>query len=74
MNDSQVTFRQLGIKAPTAMEIEIRHPEAHITGATIEIPGDVILVKNKNTIIFSVCNLYFEAKRFVNTGHPRKHP
>jgi hypothetical protein len=62
-NDSQVTFRQLGIKAETATQIVIRHPPANVTIGTIEIPGDFVLVKDRNTIIIAACNVYFEAKR-----------
>jgi hypothetical protein len=64
-NSSQVTFPQLGIKEEKVVQIVIRHPTANITGATSEIPGDSILLKDKNTIIFSVCGVYFEAKRSV---------
>ena len=60
---SNVTFEQLGIKATLAKEITIQHEDAHISGATFEIPGDSVLVKNAHTIVFSVCNIYFEAKR-----------
>jgi hypothetical protein len=63
VNGSQVSFRQLGIHAPEAKQVTIGHPPAEITKATTEIPGDLLLVKNRNTIIFSVCNVYFEAKR-----------
>ena len=62
-NSSQVTFRQLGIKAKHVLRVSIQHPPAKITGATVEIPGDQILVKNRDTIIFGACNIYFEAKR-----------
>jgi len=62
-NGSQVSFHQLGIVATQALEISIHHEPANITKATVEIPGDSVLVKNSNTIIFSVCNIYFEAKR-----------
>jgi hypothetical protein len=62
-NGSQVSFQQLGIVAKQATEISIQHEPAKITGATVEIPGDSVLVKDSSTIIFSVCNLYFEAKR-----------
>jgi len=62
-NGSQVSFHQLGIVAKQATEISIQHEPANITGATVEIPGDSVLVKDSNTIIFSVCNIYFEAKR-----------
>ena len=63
VNGSQVSFRQLGINAPEAKQISIEHPPAEITKATTEIPGDVLLLKDRNTIVFSVCNVYFEAKR-----------
>lgn len=63
VNGSQVSFRQLGINVPEAKQVTIEHPPAEITKATTEIPGDVLLLKNRNTIVFSVCNLYFEAKR-----------
>ena len=62
-NSSQVTFAQLAIKTDHVLEIKISHPDASITGATSEIPGDTVLSRDKNTIIFSVCNIYFEAKR-----------
>jgi hypothetical protein len=64
-NDSQVTFQQLGIKEGKVVQVVIRHPPASITGATIEIPGDSVLLKDKDTITFSVCNVYFEAHRRV---------
>jgi hypothetical protein len=62
-NGSQVDFTQLGITAKQAEEISIQHPPANISGATVETPGDNVLVKDSDTIIFSVCNTYFEAKR-----------
>ena len=62
-SSSQVTFLQLGIKEEKAVQIVIQHPAANITGATSEIPGDTVLVKDQDTIIFSVCSVYFEAKR-----------
>ncbi|MFZ3342636.1 MAG: hypothetical protein WA213_17260 [Terriglobales bacterium] len=63
VNDSQVSFRQLGINASDAKQVSITHQPAEITKATTEIPGDEVLLKNRDTIVFSVCNLYFEAKR-----------
>lgn len=68
LNSSQVTFRQLGIKTDKATQVIIQHPAANIFGTTGEIPGDTVLIKNKNTIIFSVCNVYFEAKRTSTTA------
>lgn len=70
-NSSQVTFRQLGITASEAMQISIQHSPARITGGTVEIPGDEVLLKNKDTIIFAACNIYFEAKR-VSTRPPAR--
>ena len=63
VNSSQVTFQQLGIKQESAVEITIQHKDAHVSAATNEIPGDEVLVKDANTIVFSVCSLYFEANR-----------
>jgi hypothetical protein len=63
VNGSQVSFRQLGITAPEVKQVSINHAPAKITGATTEIPGDVVLLKSRNTMVFSVCNIYFEAKR-----------
>jgi hypothetical protein len=67
--NSQVSFDQLGIHANAVKRVKISHPPAEITGGTIEIPGDEVLIKNQNTIIFSVCNVYFEARR---ASHPSK--
>ena len=68
VNGSQVSFRQLGIDAAEIKQVTISHEPAEITGATTEIPGDVVLLKNRNAIVFSVCNVYFEAKRL----HPQE--
>ena len=61
--DSQVTFAQLGIHAATATQITIQHADATITGGTTEIPGDAVLVRDPNHLIFSACNVYFLAER-----------
>ena len=60
---NRITFQQLGLNAKEVTQISIQHPPAAITGATVEIPGDNILLKDTNTIILSVCNVYFEARR-----------
>jgi hypothetical protein len=70
-NSSQITFGQLGIQAEQVMQISIQHPPGEITGATIEIPGDEVLVKDKDTIIFAACNVYFEAKRIQTSSSAR---
>jgi hypothetical protein len=67
-DSSQVTFRQLDINVAATSEVTIKHSDANITGGTTEIPGDVVLIRDKNTIVFSVCNVYFEAKRNVSSG------
>jgi len=59
---SQVSFSDLGIREAQAKQIKLSYAPANITGGTTEMPGDDILLKDKNTIIFSVCNVYFEAK------------
>jgi hypothetical protein len=48
-NSSQVSFRQLGIKAATAKQVTINHPEttSELPGEPAEIPGDVVLLKNQ---------------------------
>ncbi len=60
---SQVTFQQLGIKSPEVVLISFEHEPATVTDATAEIPGDEVLIKDRSTIVFGVCNVYFEAKR-----------
>jgi hypothetical protein len=63
VNSSQVDFQQLGIKQNQTTEIKIHHADAHVSTTTNEIPGDDILVKDPNTIVFSICSMFFEAKR-----------
>jgi hypothetical protein len=62
-NSSQVSFRELGVGAPYLTQVELEHPPAAITEATGEIPGDRVFLKDANMIVFSVCNVYFEARR-----------
>lgn len=62
-DSSQVTFQQVGIRAEQATQVNISHEPAQITKATTEIPGDQVLLKDADTIVFSVCNVYFEAVR-----------
>jgi len=66
---SDVTFKQIGIHTGQAKRVTIRHPEANISASTDEIPGDDVLVKDQNTIIFSVCGVFFEAKRTSRSPH-----
>lgn len=61
--DSQVNFNQLGIQSQSVTRIHLTHPDGKEIWGTYEIPGEEVLIKDKNTIIFSVCNVYFEALR-----------
>jgi hypothetical protein len=69
--DSQVDFKQLGIKAATVRRIILTHEQLKDLGGEFVIPGDEVLVKDPNTIIFSVCNVYFEARRKSTPKSPR---
>ena len=61
---SQVDFHQLGIRKNEVTQVELRHLSSkNLFQETGELPGDSVLLKNGNTIVFSVCGLFFEAKR-----------
>jgi hypothetical protein len=66
-NSSEVSFRQLGIRSSQVQQVAIEHEPSNMPN-TPEIPGDVAFVKDKKTLIFSVCNVFFEAKRIASTG------
>jgi len=59
--DSQVTLRELGIVTPEVTQISLSHPDTN-GEATNEIPGDRVFIKARNVVVFSVCNVWFEAK------------
>jgi len=61
---SEITLQELGISSDSITEIAIKHSPGHLFTETIEIPGDDVIVKDPATLVFSVCNVYFEAKRF----------
>lgn len=63
VNGSQIGFKQLKIAAQTVKQVTIQHAGAEITGSTVEFPGDEVLLKSADTLVFSLCNLYFEARR-----------
>jgi hypothetical protein len=65
-DNSEVTLLDLGINNESVTEIEIKHPPSHVFTETTEIPGDDVIVKDSGAIVFSVCNVYFEAKRVHN--------
>lgn len=66
-SQSSVTFKGLGITAPEVKQITIEHPDVTIqdgsNGGTTEMPGDHVMLKSRNALVFSVCNVYFEADR-----------
>jgi hypothetical protein len=70
-NSSQVSFVQLGIKSASVKQVTIQHDPAKISDATTEIPGDVVLLKSRSTIVFSVCGVFFEANRVVVPSHTK---
>lgn len=65
-NGSQIDFQQLGITGESATQITMSHPDQNITGSTSEFPGDEVLLKTPDTLVFSLCNVYFEAKRVAS--------
>jgi uncharacterized protein len=64
---SHVDFNQLGIAASAVEQITINHPDVKIAelsqSGSAAVPGESVLVEGPNTIIFDVCNTYFEARR-----------
>jgi hypothetical protein len=70
--DSQVDFRQLGIKTASVRRIVLTHEELRDLGGEYVVPGDEVLIKNSNAIIFSACNVYFEARRKLTLGDRKK--
>jgi hypothetical protein len=60
---SQVTFKQLGIRSAATTQIVLTHSDIKSINDAPELPGDTVLFKGKDKIVFSVCNVYFEAHR-----------
>jgi hypothetical protein len=60
---AEISLPELGINSDSVTEVAIKHSPGHQFTETIEIPGDDVVVKDPSTILFSVCNVYFEAKR-----------
>jgi hypothetical protein len=58
---------ELGVTSTTAQVVEIKHSNINWKDPGgqdhHEIPGDWALLKGPNTIVVSVCNVYFEATR-----------
>jgi uncharacterized protein len=66
-SDSHTDFNQLGIAASAVEQITINHPEVKIAelsqNGSAAVPGERVLVAGPNTIIFEICDTYFEARR-----------
>jgi len=64
---SHVDFDQLGIVTSAIKQITINHPDVKIAelmqNGSAAVPGESVLVEGPNTIIFEVCNSYFEGRR-----------
>ena len=60
---AEISLQELGINSDLVTEIAIKHSPGHLFTETTEIPGDDVIVKDAGTIVFAVCNVYFEAKR-----------
>jgi hypothetical protein len=70
--DSQVDFKQLGIKTDSVKRIVLKHEALRDMGGEFFVPGDEVLIKGPNTIVFSGCNVYFEAHRKPAIGNRQK--
>ena len=66
---SHANLRQLGIKDSQVKQITIDYADPYpgdTTKVTSELPGGgEILLKSRNQIVFSVCNVFFEADRIT---------
>ena len=64
---SHLDFNQLGIAASAVEQVTINHPNVRIAelsqSGSAAVPGESVLVEGPNTIVFDVCNTYFEARR-----------
>ncbi|BBO62579.1 TPA: hypothetical protein ACGCBI_003970 [Serratia marcescens] len=66
-SSSYIDFPMLGISTPSVERVAIQHADTVIKGITDQgtdgVPGDNVLVKDANTLILSLCNVWFEAQR-----------
>ena len=56
-----VGLEALGIKAPSATEVDLQHEDADVTGTTTEVPGDTVILAGSARIVLSVCGVFYEA-------------
>ena len=64
---SHLDFNQLGIAASAVEQVTINHPNVKLAelsqSGSAAVPGESVLVEGPNTMIFDVCNTFFEARR-----------
>lgn len=66
-SSSYLDFATLGLSTPSVLRVAFQHPDAFIKGITDQgsdgVPGDNVLIKDHNTLILSLCNVWFEVQR-----------
>jgi Lysozyme inhibitor LprI len=64
---STVTFAMLEINAAKVKQIAIEHADVTIqdgsAGGSMEMPGDLVMLNGPDSLVFSVCNVWFKAGR-----------
>jgi TonB family protein len=58
-----VTFRDFGIQADAVHKITIEHPEVDLGWGDTSFPGDNGLLKTPTTLLYTVCNVWFEVEK-----------
>jgi Lysozyme inhibitor LprI len=66
-SSSVVTFKMLGIAVPKVKQVAIEHAEVTIQdgspNGSLEMPGDAVMLNGADSLVFSVCSVWFEARR-----------
>lgn len=66
-DSTYVDFPVLGISTPSVQRVIIQHQDVTVAGITDQgsegVPGDNVLLKDNNTLVFSQCGVWFEAQR-----------
>jgi hypothetical protein len=62
-DEYKIDLLELGITAPSIVEIDLQHEDADITGATTEVPGDTIVAAGPGKIVVSACGVFYAAVR-----------
>ena len=62
-DEYKVDLAELGIAAPSVLELDLQHEDADITGSTTEVPGDTVLLAGPGKIVVSACGIFYSAVR-----------